>query len=245
VQDVLNILALTPGPEDMVSPPPETPITNDMSIVIGLTRVVSEVVEESVPPAMVYESDATLAAGQVRVAPGVPGLKQTTYRVTYKNGAEANRTATGSSVVRAASPTRHITGTKGASGGPLTLDVPGYSGPYASKLTVRATWYNATHGAWASSDPNYGLTRSGVMLDYGICAVDPNVIPLGTRFYVPGYGHASRRHRGRCEGKHRGPGLPGRGRGKSVEHADVGHLHSRVTLKSCVEDHARWHFLRR
>jgi 3D (Asp-Asp-Asp) domain-containing protein len=26
------------------------------------------------------------------------------------------------------------------------------------------------------------------MVGYGICAVDPTVIPLGTRFYVPGYG---------------------------------------------------------
>ncbi|MGI9117550.1 MAG: 3D domain-containing protein [Gaiellales bacterium] len=31
-------------------------------------------------------------------------------------------------------------------------------------------------------------TATGVKTRHGICAVDPNVIPLGTRFRVPGYG---------------------------------------------------------
>lgn len=188
VKDVLMILGVSPGPDDVVSPPPETPITNGMDVVIGLTRVVSEVTEESVPPAIAYENDPTLVSGQVRVLPGTPGLKQTTYTVTYKNGVEASRVATGSVIARAAVPTRHVTGTSVAGEGQTTLDVPGYNGPYTSKLTVKATWYNATHGAWPAGDPNYGRTATGIMLDYGVCAVDPAVIPLGTRFYVPGYG---------------------------------------------------------
>jgi 3D (Asp-Asp-Asp) domain-containing protein len=188
VQDVLDILGVSPGPEDLVSPARETPVRDRMNIVIGLTRVVDEVVDENVPAPVVFESDASLPAGQVRVVPGAPGLKQATYSVTYKNGVEASRTLTKAGVARSAVPTRVITGTNGSSGGAQMLDVPGYNGPFARKMTVRTTWYNATHGAWAREDPNYGLTRSGLMLDYGICAVDPNVIPLGTRFYVPGYG---------------------------------------------------------
>ena len=31
-------------------------------------------------------------------------------------------------------------------------------------------------------------TATGVKARRGICAVDPDVIPLGTRFHVPGYG---------------------------------------------------------
>ena len=35
-----------------------------------------------------------------------------------------------------------------------------------------------------------GSTASGLPVGYGIAAVDPSVIPLGTRFHVPGYGDA-------------------------------------------------------
>ena len=33
-----------------------------------------------------------------------------------------------------------------------------------------------------------GRTASGLSVGHGIAAVDPSVIPLGTRLYVPGYG---------------------------------------------------------
>ena len=35
-----------------------------------------------------------------------------------------------------------------------------------------------------------GTTATGLPVGHGIVAVDPNVIPLGTRMYVPGYGEA-------------------------------------------------------
>jgi peptidoglycan DL-endopeptidase CwlO len=45
------------------------------------------------------------------------------------------------------------------------------------KLTVEATGY-AIHGT----------TATGIPTGWGVVAVDPSVIPLGTRMYVPGYG---------------------------------------------------------
>ena len=44
-------------------------------------------------------------------------------------------------------------------------------------LTVTATGYSLT-----------GRTATGVSVGYGIVAVDPGVIPLGTRMTIPGYG---------------------------------------------------------
>ncbi|MCE7928252.1 MAG: hypothetical protein DYG91_07125 [Chloroflexi bacterium CFX7] len=55
-------------------------------------------------------------------------------------------------------------------------------------MTVVATWYNASHGGREPGDPAYGLTATGIPLARGLCAVDPAVIPLHTRFFVPGYG---------------------------------------------------------
>ena len=35
-----------------------------------------------------------------------------------------------------------------------------------------------------------GITATGMVAQHGVVAVDPNVIPLGTRVYIPGYGEA-------------------------------------------------------
>jgi peptidoglycan DL-endopeptidase CwlO len=46
------------------------------------------------------------------------------------------------------------------------------------RLTVSATCYDLP-----------GRTATGMPVGPGVVAVDPSVIPLGTRMYVPGYGH--------------------------------------------------------
>ena len=51
--------------------------------------------------------------------------------------------------------------------------------PAAGSLTVVATGYSI-----------HGRTATGVPTGWGVAAVDPTVIPLGTRFDVPGYGVA-------------------------------------------------------
>ena len=57
-------------------------------------------------------------------------------------------------------------------------------------LNVYATWYSPASSGRSPADPAYGITATGVPVVRGIVAVDPSVIPLGTRFYVPGYGYA-------------------------------------------------------
>lgn len=50
-------------------------------------------------------------------------------------------------------------------------------------------WMEAT--AYLPADGNGdGLTATGVPATYGVAAVDPEIIPLGTRIFVPGYGIA-------------------------------------------------------
>ena len=51
-----------------------------------------------------------------------------------------------------------------------------------------ATWYSPASSGRSRSDPAYGRTATGRVVTYGIVAVDPAVIPLGTRLYIPGYG---------------------------------------------------------
>ncbi|MBU4179235.1 MAG: hypothetical protein KJ625_04735, partial [Actinobacteria bacterium] len=51
-------------------------------------------------------------------------------------------------------------------------------------LTMRATAYSPEEPGLSDT------TASGLKAQYGVVAVDPSVIPLGTRLFIDGYGHA-------------------------------------------------------
>ncbi|RPF49615.1 3D (Asp-Asp-Asp) domain-containing protein [Thermodesulfitimonas autotrophica] len=59
-------------------------------------------------------------------------------------------------------------------------------------VRVVATGYTAGYESTGKrpGDPGYGITRSGLPAARGACAVDPDVIPLGSVLFVPGYGYA-------------------------------------------------------
>jgi 3D (Asp-Asp-Asp) domain-containing protein/peptidoglycan hydrolase CwlO-like protein len=60
---------------------------------------------------------------------------------------------------------------------PPTIEIDGGGTLAGSQLTVEATGYALT-----------GTTAVGLQTQHGIIAVDPRVIPLGTKMSVPGYG---------------------------------------------------------
>lgn len=55
---------------------------------------------------------------------------------------------------------------------------------YSDALYMEASAYLPSDGGGS------GITASGIPATYGVAAVDPDVIPLGTRLYIPGYGEA-------------------------------------------------------
>ncbi|MBI5714542.1 MAG: DUF348 domain-containing protein [Chloroflexi bacterium] len=62
---------------------------------------------------------------------------------------------------------------------------------YWRAVRMYATSYSASRAGTPITVPWYGLTRSGKKLTRGMVAIDLNVMPLGTRLYVPGYGYAT------------------------------------------------------
>lgn len=56
--------------------------------------------------------------------------------------------------------------------------------PYSQVMGMEATAYLPTDGSAE------GITAMGIPATYGIVAVDPDIIPLGSRVYIPGYGEA-------------------------------------------------------
>ena len=190
VGDVLKLLGVEPQPDDLLSLPRETPVTNGMNLLVGTTTVQDVAVTGPVQAPTSYETDPTMAEGTTRIVNGTPGVRTEHWTVTTKNGEEVSRVLASSSVTTQPVPTEQITGTKPGPSAKPTINTAGYSGSYSRVLSVRATWYSpASSGSGRSpSDPNYGRTASGAFVVHGICAVDPSVIRLGTHFYVPGYG---------------------------------------------------------
>lgn len=61
---------------------------------------------------------------------------------------------------------------------------------FQKEMWVTATAYTKDTCGKKPNHPTYGITRTGTKARYGVIAVDPKIIPLGTRVYVPGYGYA-------------------------------------------------------
>jgi len=144
------------------------------------TAVYSEVTEtEEVNYNTVKRLNSSLEAGTTQtVREGEQGEKAVTYRVKFENGAEVSREIVSETVTKA--PVDKIVeyGNKNAS-----KDAPVNTGKldYKYVITCNATAYDLS----AEENGGYaGQTATGVPLDKGVIAVDPKVIPLGSRVYI-------------------------------------------------------------
>lgn len=137
----------------------------------------------------VWQADPTLEIDQRRIAQtGAEGVKKRTTRVVYENGRETQRTVEREWIETP--PTTQIInyGTKIVK---RDLTLPdGSSITYWRKIRMLATSYTAATSGKARTHPEFGITATGMHAGSGIVAVDPRVINLRARLYIPGYGLA-------------------------------------------------------
>ena len=173
-----------------LNPPASTRIEAGMAIhVIGVSE--EQVLDtERIAHRTLYEPDASLGYGERRVVTGQDGVQYRRYSVVYEDGVLVSRELEEEwyDPVPANTVVYYSTAEPPASLA-IPIDIPdGLS--VVRTLNVYATWYSPASSGRSPADPAYGITATGVPVVRGIVAVDPSVIPLGTRFYVPGYGYA-------------------------------------------------------
>jgi 3D (Asp-Asp-Asp) domain-containing protein len=174
--------------KDRVEPALDLPLVPRDTV--SVVRVHEEyVIEfEPIPYATVWVADPQAEIDTRRLAQaGQPGLIKHRYRVRYENGLEVERFLEDSWADQEPITKTWAYGTKIVV---RTLDTPGGPVEYWRKMRVYTTSYTAASSGKLKTNPRYGYTRLGWKLTKGIVAVDPTVIPLKTRLYVPGYGIA-------------------------------------------------------
>ena len=167
---------------DRIEPSLDTHLEDGM--VITVTRVTTEDVTEEEKMYAWYDMipDDKLPRGKVTTVKwGEPGMKEVTYRKFYKNGELTLTKKIGEKITKPVVP-----GVKHVGSRVMTMSRSGYRGKRI--LEMEATAYDIgpkSTGKWSD-----GLTATGKKATYGIVAVDPKVIPLGTKLFVEGYGYA-------------------------------------------------------
>ena len=208
VGELAASLGYGPG-KGRTDPGEATAITPMMKVKIAqLTeKVVSRQVP--IPPPVVRQPDGSLERGLEEVADdGEDGLKEATVKLNLEDGAETSAVTVAEKVLVPPKPQIVNVGTR------EVVQTSRGTVRFRQAYLMEATAYLPTDGG------GHGITASGLAARHGIVAVDPNVIPLGTRLYVPGYGLALA--------------------------ADTGGAIIGNRIDLCVEDHdAAWGFGRR
>jgi resuscitation-promoting factor RpfB len=188
VGDSLMELGIVVSGGDRTIPNLDERIVDNMEI--RVVRVLEAVQVDRKP--ISYESvmapDDQLELDQQRLAQaGQDGEFRSRFRVVYEDGREVSRNLMDEWV--ASDPVRRIV-SYGRRIVSRPLETSEGTLSYWRKLQMYATSYSPARSGTPQSAPWYGRTRIGQQLRKGLVAVDPKVIPLGTRLYVPGYGVA-------------------------------------------------------
>ena len=173
--EVLDDLDVTLSDLDEVSLPLDQLVTESQAIQVARINERYGSVREAIEPSIERREDYTLEKGITRIIQnGKEGLLENTIKVTEKDGVEISREVVDSIVVKDATPEIIAYGVISvASREGVTFD-------FEKAMVVTATAYTATGHR----------TSTGTTARVGVIAVDPGVIPLGSKVYVENYGFA-------------------------------------------------------
>ncbi|MFQ5945824.1 MAG: ubiquitin-like domain-containing protein [Anaerolineae bacterium] len=186
VGDALQAEGIALAGKDYTRPATDVPLQE--GLVIQVVRVTEEfkVESEAIPFETLWQPDPELELDRRRIAQvGQEGVLRRLIRFVYEDGELTEQTVEREWVAHP--PQDHIN----AYGAKIVwreLETPQGTIRYWRHMRVFASSYTAATSGKTRDHPAYGITRVGWVATKGVIAVDPTVIPLLTRIYVPGYG---------------------------------------------------------
>ncbi len=155
----------------------ESELTSNM--VINLSSVTEKIItkKESIAFDTEIKENPNMMVGEEKVIQeGQDGALEVYTTERYSGDKLISSEITGEKMLQEAKNKIIERGTK------VKNQIEGYT--YSKTLNVKATGYTPY-------DPGCnGITATGTKAQKGVIAVDPSVIPLGTKVYIPGYGKA-------------------------------------------------------
>ncbi|WP_353095572.1 3D domain-containing protein [Tissierella praeacuta] len=181
VAEVLDDKGIVLGENDFTTPKLDDTIVNGTKIEIFKVEEVVEAVEDIIPFEKVVSKNNKMDIGTSKVVQdGKNGLRKSYYKKEFINGELHSTEFVKEEIVN--QPVSEIIekGTKD-----LIVTSRGNTS-YRNAMTMTATAYDLSYESCGKSpgDKYYGLTASGTKARPGVAAVDPRVIPLGTKLYV-------------------------------------------------------------
>ncbi len=174
VQTVLHQEKIVLNEHDRVEPTASTPVTDGMAITVTRISFEADYERVTIQPPTVTRWHANMVTTPTVLRTGTPGVGEQLKLMWKKDGVITTSWIQSTRVIVPPKPTIVIRGKQPSRGGMGTRSV----------LTMVSTAYTA-HDAGCNSYAAIGMRATR-----GIVAVDPRIIPLGTRLYVDGYGPA-------------------------------------------------------
>lgn len=164
---------------DEVSPSLDAKVENGLSVQLVKVETKDLVEKEAINFDTIVEKDSNLDTSVQKVkSDGVNGEKEITYQVIYKDGVEISRNVKSTKTISQPQNKIVVKGTGqvyASRGGDIT---------YKKKLSCAATAYSGHSSTATGRRPVRNIGGLSTI------AVDPSVIPLGSKVYVDGYGFA-------------------------------------------------------
>lgn len=178
VQELLRQEGIELIEHDRTEPAMDAALTDNLTVVV--TRIRMEIVKERLPiePPVTIKYNKRVSIPIV-LQPGEPGVAEQTHVMWKKDGVVSKEWRQNRKVIVKPKPKVIMRGQAQPSRGGVAA---------RKSFIVSASAYEPgprSCGKYAS-----GYTAIGLKAGRGIIAVDPRVIPLGTRVHVEGYGEA-------------------------------------------------------